>query len=172
MKRKDRKSAQKITEKSSEENEETVSEKSLSKSSKQEIAGSTKDVPKEMRPMEITSLVQEICSLPVTEGKSVEEEKMSPSDDNPENENSVQEVTDNSVPQPKSSKEQEEILPLVLDPHGKPLLNLQVMKKSDCGNRSCKADSSAANKSTCSEFKSRSVNLKSRWKTTAEFGLS
>ena len=86
-------------------------------------------MPKETRPMEITSLVQEICSLPVTEGKSVEEKKMSPSDDNPENENSVQEITDNSVPQPKSSKEQEKILPLVLDPHGK-LLNLQVMKKS------------------------------------------
>ena len=83
MKRKDRKSAQKITENSSEDNE--------------EIAGSTKDVPKETRPIEIKSLVQEICSLPVTEGKNVEDEKMSPSDDNPDNEKSVQEVTNNSV---------------------------------------------------------------------------
>ena len=44
MKRKDRKSAQKITEKSSEDNE--------------EIAGSIKYVPKETHPIEITSLVQ------------------------------------------------------------------------------------------------------------------
>ena len=55
---------------------------------------------------------------------------MSPSDDNPDNEKSVQEVNNNSVTQPKSSKEQEKVSPLVLDPDGKPLLNLQVMKTS------------------------------------------
>ena len=79
--------------------------------------------------MEITSLVQEICAISMPEEKSLEKENISPSDGKSEVEE-VKEVTDNSIPQAKSLIEEEEISPLVLDPDGKPLLNLQVMKKS------------------------------------------
>ena len=80
--------------------------------------------------MEITSLVQEICAISMPEEKSLEKENISPSDGKSEVEKSVKEVTDNSIPQAKHLIEEEEISPLVLDPDGKPLMNLQVMKKS------------------------------------------
>ena len=82
-------------------------------------------------PMEITSLVQEICSMPVPQEENlVEEEQTSPLVGLKSKVTSlVQEETKKSKTEDKTFVEDEEILPVVLDQDGNPLFNLKVMKK-------------------------------------------
>ena len=83
MSRKKRNLAQTKNYISSEENEEPVSEKSSNQSSKKEIAGNKlpEDLPKvttkeqmETHPMEITSLVRDICFMLVPQEENLAEE--------------------------------------------------------------------------------------------------
>ena len=84
-------------------------------------------------PMEITSLVQEICSIRMPQEQNLaEEEQILPlvgPEGKPEVKSLVQEETKKSKTEDKTFVADEEISPVVLDQDGKPFFNLQVMKK-------------------------------------------
>ena len=123
--RKKRKSVKKISDKSSDEIEDA--QKSVIKYSKEDL----KDYV--TRPVEVSSLVEEICTMPVPETKDlVQEDQVSPlraPDGKPGVSTSVKENIDLSRKHGTSVVTEEEVSPFILGTDGKPLLNFERIKK-------------------------------------------
>ena len=83
--------------------------------------------------MEVSSLVKEICTMPVPEAKSlVQEDQVSPllaQDGKPDVSTSVKQNIDLSGKHGTSLVKEQEVSPLILGPDGKPLLNLETIKR-------------------------------------------